>query len=104
MMPIRWGIGNRAYLTLLMLIPFFNMIWVFICGAKGNEWAFDTSDYEDVDEFMASQESWNRIGFVLFIVSMVGFVLLIPVIIMMIGGGIAQFVDNVSTQHDLMIE
>lgn len=36
MMNIMWGIGNKSYLTLLCLIPLFNIIWIFVCGAKGN--------------------------------------------------------------------
>ena len=34
MMNIMWGIGNKSYLTLLCLIPLFNIIWIFVCGAK----------------------------------------------------------------------
>lgn len=34
---ILWGIGNKTYLPLLCLIPFFNLVWIFVCGIKGNE-------------------------------------------------------------------
>ena len=34
-----FGLGNRAYLTLLVLVPLLNFVWMFVCGAKGHEWA-----------------------------------------------------------------
>ena len=68
---IAWGIGNNAYLTLLCLIPFFNIIWVFVCGAKGNEWAWKNGNYTDVATFQAVQSTWNRAGLVMFIISLV---------------------------------
>ena len=44
MFNIAWGIGNNSYLTLLCLIPLFNLVWIFICGAKGNEWAWKNNN------------------------------------------------------------
>ena len=64
-----WGIGHRTYLPLLVLIPFFNLVWVFICGAKGNQWAWKNGNYGSAEEFMKMQESWNRAGFVSFIIT-----------------------------------
>lgn len=63
---IGWGIGNKAYLALLCLIPGLNIIWVFVCGAKGNEWAWKSGQYQDVATFKAVQETWNRAGLVMF--------------------------------------
>lgn len=65
---IIWGIGNRTYLPLLCLIPFFNLIWIFICGAKGNQWAWQDGDYKDVETFKKVQATWNRAGLVCFII------------------------------------
>ena len=56
---IIWGIGNRTYLPLLCLIPFFNLIWIFICGAKGNQWAWQDGDYKDVETFKKVQATWE---------------------------------------------
>lgn len=66
-----WGIGNYNYLPLLCLIPFFNFIWVFVCGAKGNEWAWKTGKFNNVEDFLAVQETWNRAGFVSFIITLI---------------------------------
>lgn len=61
-----WGIGNKTYLPLLSLIPFFGFVWIFIVGAKGNEWAWGNGDYRDVETFKAVQKTWNLAGLVEF--------------------------------------
>lgn len=68
-----WGIGNKTYLPLLALIPGFNLIWVFVCGIKGNTWAWQKGQYQavDIDKFKATQATWNRAGIVAFIVNSV---------------------------------
>lgn len=71
MYNIFWGIGNKTYLPLLCLIPIFNIVWVFVCGFKGNEWAWEKGDYKDVETFKAVQATWNRAGFVQFIISII---------------------------------
>lgn len=58
---------------LLRLI--FNIVWVFVVGFKGNEWAWQKGDYQDVETFKAVQATWNRAGLVQFIVAIVIFVL-----------------------------
>jgi hypothetical protein len=75
MYNIFWGIGNKTYLPLLTLIPLFNIVWVFIVGFKGNEWAWQKGDYKDVATFKAVQATWNRAGLVQFIISLAVFVL-----------------------------
>lgn len=66
-----WGIGNRTYLPLLCLIPVFNLVWIFVCGFKGNEWAWQKGDYQDIETFLAVQKTWSRAGFVYFILFIV---------------------------------
>ncbi|MBS0958011.1 ribonuclease G [Leuconostoc pseudomesenteroides] len=63
------GIGNKTYLPLLCLIPVFNFVWIFVCGFKGNEWAWQKGDYKDVETFKAVQTTWNRAGIVQFIIA-----------------------------------
>lgn len=65
-----WGIGNKTYLPLLCFIPGWNVIWMFVCGAKGNEWAWRDGDYQDVETFKKVQETWNRSGFVSFLIGL----------------------------------
>lgn len=71
MFNILWGIGNQSYLTLLCLIPIFNIVWIFVCGAKGNEWAWKNGHYKDIETFKAVQWTWNRAGLVYFIIAVV---------------------------------
>ncbi|WP_047999514.1 hypothetical protein [Lactiplantibacillus herbarum] len=66
-----WGIGNRTYLPLLTLIPIFNIVWIFVVGFKGNQWAWQKGDYKDVATFKAVQATWNRAGLVQFIIAIV---------------------------------
>ena len=72
---ILWGIGNKSYLSLLCLVPFLNIVWVFVCGFKGNQWAWDSGCFKTVEEFEATQKTWNRAGLVYFILSIIFFVL-----------------------------
>ncbi|STD22396.1 Uncharacterised protein [Enterococcus mundtii] len=68
---IIWGIGNKTYLPLLCLIPLFNLVWVFICGFKGNEWAWRDGNYTDVETFKQVQKTWSRAGIAMFIIQIV---------------------------------
>lgn len=67
-MSIFWGIGNECYLSLLTLIPIFGFIWQFVCGFKGNEWAWEKGGFRDMEEFSKIQGTWNKAGFVMVIV------------------------------------
>jgi len=70
-----WGIGNKTYLPLLCLIPLFNIVWMFVCGFKGNEWAWQKGEYTDTKTFLAVQKTWNRAGLANFIILIVFFIL-----------------------------
>ena len=63
-----WGIGNKCYLPLLVFVPILNWIWVFVCGAKGHDWARESGLYQTVEEYNAAMNSWNRAGKVMFFV------------------------------------
>ncbi|MCL1918577.1 MAG: ribonuclease G [Peptococcaceae bacterium] len=66
MFSIIWGIGNRTWIALLCLVPCFGTVFMFILGAKGNEWAWKAGNYQNVETFKAVQDTWNRAGFVYF--------------------------------------
>lgn len=70
-----WGFGNKSYLTLLTLIPIFGLIWHFVCGFKGNDWAWQKGDYSSAYEFKKVQSTWNRAGLLAFILYIIGMVL-----------------------------
>lgn len=70
-----FGFANRAWLTFLCLIPGFNIIWMFVCGAMGEKWVWNAGHFEDGYTFRAVMDSWNRGGKIAFIVCMVVLVL-----------------------------
>lgn len=60
-----WGIGNKSYKTLWALIPYFGFIWMFVCGAKGNEWAWENKQWSSVEDYNNTQRKWAIAGNVL---------------------------------------
>lgn len=75
MYNIFWGIGNKTYLPLLCLVPLLNIVWIFVCGVKGNEWAWKNGDYSSPEEFLKVQATWSRAGLAAFIIVVVVVVL-----------------------------
>lgn len=66
-----WGIRFGVWLSLLMFIPFFNIIWWFVLGAKGGEWAWKKNNWTSVEEFKKSQRKWAIAGLIIVILSVV---------------------------------
>jgi hypothetical protein len=85
MMPIQFGIGNKAYMTLLMFVPVLCLIWPFVCGAQGEKWAYDSGCFANADEFYGAMKSWNRSGKVMFILIVVALALYFLVFASLIG-------------------
>jgi hypothetical protein len=62
-----WGCGNGAYLALLYFIPVFGwFVWPFVCGARGNIWAWKSGKFKDLDTFLTTQRTWNIAGIIMF--------------------------------------
>lgn len=53
-----WGLFNKSYKTFYTLIPFFGIIWMFVCGIKGNEWAWKNKKWSGEAEFEQVQYKW----------------------------------------------
>ena len=66
-----WGIGNSTWIALLCLIPFVNIIMIFVLGAKGSEWAWQNKKWDSVEHFRKTQRTWKRWGVALFIIGIV---------------------------------
>lgn len=60
-----WGFGNRSFKTLWALIPYFGFIWMFVCGVKGNEWAWKNKQWSNVEDFNNTQRKWAITGNIL---------------------------------------
>jgi hypothetical protein len=59
-----WGIRHRVWVSLLVFIPVFGLIWHFVLGAKGTEWAWETERWKSVEAFRRTQRRWSIAGFV----------------------------------------
>lgn len=57
-----WGVGNRCYLPLLSLVPFVGFVWLFVCGACGSKWAWQSGYFKTPEEFNKTQSTWSRAG------------------------------------------
>lgn len=66
-----WGIGNKCWLTFWAFIPYFNIIWMFVCGFKGNEWAWENKNWASVEEFQRVQKKWATVSNIIGIVSII---------------------------------
>ena len=92
MFNVSWGLGNKAYLPLLTLIPVFNIVWIFVVGAKGNEWAWKNGDYDDVKTFLKVQETWNRAGIWQIILAVV----FVVIYVVLLGSAIAPLLNRLN--------
>jgi len=70
-----FGFANHAYLTFLIFIPMLNIIWIFVSGAMGASWAWNSGKFKNAETFNAVMESWNRAGLLMLIVTAVTMVL-----------------------------
>lgn len=70
-----WGIAHKCYLPLLCFVPLLNIVWIFVCGAKGHEWAMNSGLFNTVEEYNASMSTWNRAGKFAFFFTLIFFVI-----------------------------
>jgi hypothetical protein len=71
-----WGLGNNTLVALLMFVPLVNVVFAFVLGAKGNEWAWRSRQWQSVEHFRAVQRRWAQWGVALWLVSIALFALL----------------------------
>jgi len=76
-----WGVFNGVLISLLCLIPFFNLAWAIVLGIKGKEWAWRNKKWDSIEHFKSMQRPWNIAGIVVFAISMVALVVTIPAIV-----------------------
>ncbi len=78
-----WGVFNGVLISLLILIPFpfFSLAWAIVLGVKGNEWAWRNKKWDSVEHFKNAQRPWNIAGIVIFAISMVALIIVIPVVL-----------------------
>jgi hypothetical protein len=76
-----WGVFNGVLISLLALIPGFALIWAIVLGIKGNEWSWRYKKWDSVEHFKSTQRPWNIAGIVLFAISMVALITVIPAVL-----------------------
>ncbi len=62
-----WGIGNNTFIALLALVPFVNLVVIFVLGAKGSAWAWRNTSWESVEHFKRVQRKWAIAGVVVWL-------------------------------------
>jgi len=77
-----WGIGNGVWISFLVLI--LGTIWSIVLGVKGNEWAWQNRHFESIQQFKETQAAWAKWGWIIFIISLVG-----GLLIALFAGGLA---------------
>ncbi|HXZ95171.1 MAG TPA: hypothetical protein VEG28_04575, partial [Dehalococcoidia bacterium] len=76
-----WGVFNGVLISLLCLIPVFSLAWAIVLGIKGNEWAWRNKKWDSVEQFKNTQRPWNIAGIVLFAISMIALIIIIPAVL-----------------------
>ena len=77
-----WGIGNRTYITLLILLAGCSYVfpiagWVVSLamqiwfGVKGNEWAWQNKRFESIEAFHNYQKKWAIAGTIIYLLTII---------------------------------
>ena len=66
-----WGIRNRTWISFLVFIPWFGLVWVFFLGAKGNKWAWQNQKWDSFEQYKKSQHRWAKWGLIIFIIGLI---------------------------------
>ena len=57
-----WGLGNNVWIGLLCLVPCLGFFMRFYLGARGNEMAWKSKQWESVQAFRSAQTLWGVLG------------------------------------------
>ena len=57
-----WGIRHNTLAALLVFVPLLGFFWLFVCGARGSEWAWRNRRWESIGQFRATQRRWALWG------------------------------------------
>jgi hypothetical protein len=62
-----WGIGNSTFIALLALVPFVNIVMIFVLGARGSRWAWRNRLWRDTEHFRRAQRKWAIAGLIVWV-------------------------------------
>ena len=96
-----WGLFNKSYIPLWMLILFFTPVGFYfqlICGLKGNEWAYKNKGWSDVNQFNKNQEKQTAIFTILMVI-------VLPILyFLLVFGTLFYFVSSSSPDTQAKLE
>ena len=94
-----WGIGNQSYKAFYCFIPFFSFYWIFVCGSRGNEWAWQNKMWRSVQHFKDNQHTWALIAWIYIGVSFIPMILMliwiIFILILALAGTASSSTSNI---------
>ena len=71
-----WALGNKTWIGLLTLVPYVGFLMIFVLGFKGREWAWQSKEWDSVEQFNETQKKWSFWGVVIFtVVFVIGFIM-----------------------------
>lgn len=82
-----WGIFNKVWISLIVLV--LPVIWNFVLGAKGNEWAWRNKSWDSVEHFKRTQRTWAIVGLILFLLGLAIWAIYVIVFVVIMGGAFA---------------
>ncbi len=66
-----WGLCNKTYISLLVLLPIANIIMPFYLGSNGTIMAWENGDWYDEESFLDYQKKWAKAGFIAMAITLV---------------------------------
>lgn len=60
-----WAVGNKVWIGLLCLIPYVGLIFIFVLGVKGRQWAWEKNKWDSVEHFNRVQKKWSFWGVII---------------------------------------
>lgn len=104
-LPLHFGFATKAWLCFLALIPGINIIFCFVSGFAGPQWAYESGHFATVEEFNAVMDTWNRTGKFMLIttlISLVSAAIMFFGIIALAGVSVASLSDAVSSSTSIL--
>lgn len=66
-----WGITYNVWLSLLSFVPVLGFFWWIVLGIKGNEWAWEQTQWQSVVHFQQTQRKWMSWGIAALVLSFI---------------------------------
>lgn len=54
-----WATNNKVWIGMISFVPYLGIVMMFILGAKGREWAWQSRRWESTEEFNRIQKKWS---------------------------------------------